>query len=543
MQRITREAALWCALALLAGALRLARLDAPLTNAEAASALLALAALRGEPVVLPNPLLGNAQMATFALLGAGDAQARLLPALSSVALCLLPVASRASLGRWPALLMGALLALSPTAWFIARESGGAVLAWALALAAQLAWRDNRPWPAAIAFGLLLAAGKDALAPAAISLLAALVAGASPAAMIRVWPAALLGFLLAATGLLLRPSGLGDAFYGFTRWFAPPPADALPLFRLILGLLISEPLILLGAPLAFVRRPTRDALAWLTWVIGGAISVSAGLGLDAAALLPIVIGAAGLAAGVYDALVSEIAMRPSWMWGIAVVLLAYASLGAIQYAGQGRSEWLLTSPVAITLLVALAASLGWASADYRLPLANVAFGVGALLLVYTLGVGWQMNLARLDHPGEVYRRDAVAPGLSALRHDLRQISIWATGEPDALAIQVLGEAPPALRWALRDQRNVTYGDQPTAAGLLLTPPARQPPAAGRFVGGSREVIVRAPLSELSCSPLPQGGFDCLGLARWLAFREVRNLQSERWVLWLRDDIARRGGGIR
>ena len=542
MQRITREDALWCALALLAGALRLARLDAPLTNAEAASALLALAALRGEPVVLPNPLLGNAQMATFALLGAGDAWARLLPALAGVALCLLPMASRASLGRRPALLMGALLALSPTAWFVARQSGGAILAWALALAAQLAWRDNRPWPAAVAFGLLLATGSDAFAPAAISLLAALVAGASPAAMIRAWPAALLGFLLAATGLLLRPPGLGDAFYGFTRWFSPPP-DALSPTRLILGLLISEPLILFGAPLSFVRRPTRDALAWLTWVIGGAISVSIGLGSDAAALLPVVVGAAGLAAGVYDALVSEMAMRPSWMWGIAVVMLAYAGLGVIQYAGQGRSEWLLTPPVAMTLLVALAASLGWASGDYRLPLANIASAGSALLMVYTLGAGWQMNLARSDHPGEAYRRDAVALGLAALRHDLRQISIRVTGEPDALAVQVVGEAPPALRWALRGQRNVTYSDQPTAAGLVLTPPARQPPAVGRFVGSSREVIVRAPLSELSCSPLPQGGFDCLGLARWLAFREVRNLQSERWVLWLRDDIARRGGGIR
>jgi hypothetical protein len=529
-------------LALLAGALRLACLDAPLTNAEAASALLALAALRGEPVVLPNPLLGNAQMATFALLGAGDAWARLLPALGGVALCLLPMAFRASLGRRPALLMGALLALSPTAWFVARQSGGAILAWALALAAQLAWRDNRPWPAAVAFGLLLATGSDAFAPAAISLLAALVAGASPAAMIRAWPAALLGFLLAATGLLLRPPGLGDAFYGFTRWFSPPP-DALSPTRLILGLLISEPLILFGAPLSFVRRPTRDALAWLTWVIGGAISVSIGLGSDAAALLPVVVGAAGLAAGVYDALVSEMAMRPSWMWGIAVVMLAYAGLGVIQYAGQGRSEWLLTPPVAMTLLVALAASLGWASGDYRLPLANIASAGSALLMVYTLGAGWQMNLARSDHPGEAYRRDAVALGLAALRHDLRQISIRVTGEPDALAVQVVGEAPPALRWALRGQRSVTYSDQPTAAGLVLTPPARQPPAVGRFVGSSREIIVRAPLSELSCSPLPQGGFDCLGLARWLAFREVRNLQSERWVLWLRDDIARRGGGIR
>jgi len=542
MQKITREAALWCALAVLAVATRLARLDVPLTNAEAGPALLALAALRGESAVLPNPLLGNAQMGMFSLFGASDFWARLLPALGGVALCLLPMAFRASLGRWPALLMGALLALSPTAWFVAREQGGAALAWALALAAYLAWRGNRPWPAAIAFGLLLATGKDALTPAVISLLAALVAGASPAAMIRAWPAALLSFLLAATGLLLRPSGLGDAFYGFTRWFSPV-SDALSPSRLLLGVLLSEPLILLGALLAFARRPTRDALAWLTWAAAGAALLLIAPGRDAAALLPLVIGSAGLAAGVYDALVREAVAWPSWMLGIAMLLFSYAGLGVIQYAGQGRSEWLLTPLMAITLLAALAAGLGWASGDYRPPLAGVAFGGIALLAVYTFAVGWQMNLARPDHPGDAYRREAVAPGLAALRQDLRRISIRATGEPDALAVQVLGEAPPALRWALRDQPNVTYGDQPTAAGLVLTPPTRQPPAAGRFFGSSREIIIRAPLSELGCLPLPQGGFDCLGLARWLAFREVRNLQSERWVFWLRDDIAKRGGGIR
>jgi len=80
-------------------------------------------------------------------------------------------------------------------------------------------------------------------------------------------------------------------------------------------------------------------------------------------------------------------------------------------------------------------------------------------------------------------------------------------------------------------------------LVLTPPATQPPAAGRFIGSSREIVRRMPLDALSCRSLPQGGFDCLSLARWLTFREAGDLQSERWVLWLRDDIAKQGGGIR
>ncbi len=542
MQRITREAALWCVLASLAGALRLARLDLPLTNAEAASALLALAALRGESVVLPNPLLGNLQIALFALFSADDLWARLPPAVGGVAICLLPAALRPSLGRLPALMMAALLTLSPTAWFVAREQGGPALAWAFALAAHLAWRSDRPHLAATAFGLLLATGEDALAPTLISLLSALVAGVSPAAMARAWPAALLSFFLAATGLLLRPSGLGDALYGFAQWLSPA-ADSLSLTRLTIGLLTSEPLILVGAPLAFVRRPSRSALAWLVWVVVGLAFALIGPDRSAAAFLPLVVGSAGLAAGVYDALVRVVIARPSWIWLVAVVLFSYAGLGVIQYAGQGRSEWLLMPMVAVGLAVALVGWLGWATGDYRWLLAGVASSGSALLMVYTLSVGWQMNLARPDHPGEAYRRDAVGPGLLTLRRDLRQISVRATGEPDALAVQVLGEAPPALRWALRNQRAITYGDQPTAAGLMLAPPATRPPATGAFVGSGREIIARASLDGLGCAPLPQGGFDCSSLARWLAFREVRDLQTERWVIWLRDDIARRGSGVR
>jgi len=200
-------------------------------------------------------------------------------------------------------------------------------------------------------------------------------------------------------------------------------------------------------------------------------------------------------------------------------------------------------VAVALAFALVGWLVWATGDHRRLLAGVASGGSALLVVYTLSVGWQMNLARPDHPGEAYRRDAAGPGLLTLRRDLRQISARTTGEAGAPALQVLGPAPSALRWALRDQHNVTYGDQPTAAGLVLAPLKTQPPATGAFVGSSREIIVRASLNGVVCASLPQGGFDCSSLARWLAFREVRGLQTERWVIWLRDDIARRGSGLR
>lgn len=551
MHRMTREVALWCVVALLAGALRLARLDFLLTDAEAAIALTSLAALRNEPVIFPNPLFGWLQMLLFAIFGASEVAARLIAALSGVGLCLLPAALRAQLGRTRALIFAGLLALSPTLWFVSREMGGAMLAWALTFAAYCAWRARHPVLAAAALGALLATGQDAVAPAIVTTLASLAI--MPRADVQLSPRfvviLLVTFVLSATASLMRPTGLGDAFNGYALWVRTlTTAESIGIGRLMLGLVASEPVIWGGAAfgvagLVLLRGRMRTEVTWLVWIAAGLGMLVIPVSRDAASLVPLVIGMAGLASAAYDALLASAQRWASWqregaVAGIALVLLAYAGLGVWQYAGQGNSLWLVSVAVATLLILALIAA-GGLRMDYGSPLRGVALAGIAALSLYSLSVGIQMNHARPYNPAEPYRAQAAAEGLAALQETIRLLSIRATGEQNALAVRLDGDAPAALRWALRDRRSLETDE----ASVVLTPATKKPNTTGRFIGMGFQLTAQASLDGARCVALPQGGFNCLPLARWLAFRSTDHLRSDLWVLWLREDVARRASGSR
>lgn len=553
MHRVTREVALWCAIALLASATRLVRLDFLLTNAEATTALASLAALRGEPVVFSDPLFGWLEMLLFAVFGASEVSARLAPALSGAALCLLPALLRPQLGRTRALIFAALLALSPTLWFVSREMSGAMLAWTLAFAAHCAWRVARPALAAAALGVLLATGSDAIAPLIVTISASLVAAPPSSVRLsaRVVVIMLLSFVLSATALLMRPSGLGDAFNGYALWAQSLwSGESASIGRLMLGLVTSELVALVGAAFALAafsrsRAAARAEAAWLVWIAAGFGLLVITAGRSAALLTPLVIGMAGLASAAYDTLFTSVQRGATWrregaIAGITFVLLIYAGLGVWQYAGQGRSAWLISVAITALLIVALVAA-GGLSVDYGVPLRGIALAGVAMLSLYSFGVGIQMNHARPHNPAEPYRTQAAALGLKALQESIRLTSTRATGEPEALSVQVAGDAPAALRWALRDRRSFDASEDAGSPGIVLTPAPEKPRSAGNFIGTAYEVTVRAPLSEVRCISLPQGGWDCLPLVRWLAFRNVDDVRTDLWVLWLRDDVARRASG--
>ncbi|MCZ7542324.1 MAG: hypothetical protein M5R40_01725 [Anaerolineae bacterium] len=165
---ITGEAVAYVVIVVAAALLRLIDLGAmPLSDAEAYHAL---AALRAVNPTVPGPALPPASPALFAgqaltmgMLGGSEATARLFVALAGVGLVLAPALWRAQLGRLPALLFSALLALSPTAVAAARTTDGATLSAGLALLiVWLAWRYRAtratPWAAALAIafaGLVL----------------------------------------------------------------------------------------------------------------------------------------------------------------------------------------------------------------------------------------------------------------------------------------------------------------------------------------------------------------------------------------------------
>jgi hypothetical protein len=581
--RLTRETALWCAIALLAVLPRALGLDHPLSNAEAANALLAFNALHGTPVAFPNPLFGWLQSLVFAVLGDSNVAARVIPALAGVALCLLPIALRERMGRARALWMGALLALSPTLWFASHQSGGAMLAWTLAFAAFCLW-GRRPWLHGALAGALLACGQDAVAPfivVALALLASgrLFAGATfdssstpnsptpnsptpspregrmrlPSPLGRGWGwgvAAGATFVMLASAFLLRPQGIGDAFYGVALWAQSVTAvTAFPLSRLAAGYALNDTLLGVAGfagviVLLMARRFSRDEWGWLAWAGAGLALLVVVQGRNATLLVPVAIAGAAFAAAALAALVSGVAGRDMWVrfgvaGALAFMLWVYAGLGLRQYAAMGQSSWLL--PIAIALLLMLATVSGASLIGNVMPaVRGLLAGVAGAMLLHTLGAGLQMTLVKPDNAAEAYRADVAERGLAGVDEMIRAMSTRATGEPLSMAVAVPDEAPAALRWALRNQNQRVTAGQPAPA--MMTRDGVKP-ADGNYIGHAYPIASTATLAGVGCAPQPQGGADCLPLARWIAFREAGAQQMENWVFWVRDDLAQEASGSR
>ncbi len=554
---LSREHALWLSVALSAGALRLLGLSLPLGDAEASAALSFLAASRGESALLLNPLAGFLQSLTLLVFGAGDAAPRLAPALAGSAMCLLPYLVRAELGRSRALSLAVLLALSPTLVFVSRLANGEMLAWTLAAALVVRTR-GRGRSAAVLTGLLMACGAHAIAPMVTVLLVSVLdcgAAVFKGVTRRQIATAALAFAAGASGLFIRPAGIADAFDGYAAWFqgfaAAPTFSAGRLFG---GLVINELFVLAFALIALasvvVNRArvagVSPALGWLTvGILGTAVYAARSPDL----LVPVVCGAALMASMPLGQLTERMASRsrePSgWMdWavaGVGFVLLQFVGIGMRQYAAQTQSSFLVPIVVAVILcggLIGAAALNGMLGVGVR----GIGVALTATLALYVTGTAWQLTQVRWDSAAEPYVSAAPSQELRALVDTVRESGIRATGEPDGLSLNVDPSAPASLRWVLRDQRKMSAGN--SAADMTLLPAAAKPDSARGYIGNQFEVTRSGNLSPVRCNST-EAATDCSALARWALFREINpgDVTSQRWTLWLSNDIAAKISGQR
>ena len=563
---LTYESILWLGVGAIALFARVWALGhTPLNDAEAAVALQALALARGEAVTVANPFFSALQAIVVSLFGATDLSARLIPALAGAALCVLPAWLRREIGPIRALAFGLLLALSPTLWFVSRQSDGAVLAWALAFGVWCAWVRGANTTGWLLGGLLLACGADAVTPA-LTVFATLAAG-NHLSRLRATSKGLLivtgACLAAATAFGLRLSGLGDMFNGYALWFAqftqPGP---LTLLRGTAGFIVNEPLLWLGAvtgtiALASRRRASREVPAglagrivpWLAWAgMGfGMYALTQSRGVDG--FVPVLIGCAALASATAETALHGLADRRQWaaigaVAGVALVMVVYGYMGFLLYAGQGESMWLLTAVIALVMVggITIVATLTLGS---QVALTGVGLAAGICLAVYTLGTGIQLTQTRADNPAEPYIVHATLDGVNELRKALAEVSSRAYGEPAALSIELADSAPPSLRWAVRDWPKASFAPQPGAGEALLTPANATITTASAYIGSDFAIDATAPVGAARCDDR-SGQFSCFPLARWLALRTLDgssdiSSRTTRWVLWLRQDLALRYSG--
>ncbi|MFQ5814765.1 MAG: glycosyltransferase family 39 protein, partial [Anaerolineae bacterium] len=277
---LTVEVALYLIIALMAVGLRLYRLgDRPMQAPEAAQALAAWRSAQGLPqgsaLSQSSPLLFTTNMLLFALFGANDFLARLVPALSGALLVIGPYFLRRHLGRMGALAASFLLALSPSTLFFSRYLGGEIIVAACALAVTwglFSYLDQRRpgylYLVAVALGLALSAGVGVYTFIFIVVTFVLVLALANrfSGLSEYWQrisdawqalrgtngllrdcAALLVliFVLACTAFLLHLSGLQDGIDLFPAWLSAfqPQVGGHPWYYHLQLLLLYEPLIL------------------------------------------------------------------------------------------------------------------------------------------------------------------------------------------------------------------------------------------------------------------------------------------------------------
>ena len=565
LARFTNTHLAWAGILLMALFVRAALPGAfTLSNAEAVPALTAFSAASGERVMFGNPFFGWLQSLGFAVFGAAETSARLWSILAGATLCILPsFLPAARFSRARLFVMGLLLALSPTLWFISRQATGVALAWALAFAGWALWQRNAQRAAFIAFGLLLACGADALLPA-LSVALVSLAGllqitktdsqlsinlaphTHPSAKDALW--ALAAFVLASSGIFMRLSGPAEALNGLATALQPA-LGALALNRAALGFVIYEPLIwlfALAAPLVLVATKTsaRAHLSEIAWVIVGLIALLFAPVFGVSAVIPLVIGCVMLASFALAVLADGLVTRGMfWRDGVVacvlLVMLLVADMGLRNYAGMGQPLWMISGllGLAMTILAGIAFGLLF---DIGAALRGGAIALLVFLGLYTAASALHLNHLKAGNPAEPYVSEGIPDGVNTLVSELNTLSIRAYTDPGAIPMQVADTASPALRWALRSQRKLTYTAKPQNAEALLLPQNTKPETSAEFSGSAFVLSQTSDLSSAKCAQIVNQ-LNCQPLAKWLVFRELPSSNSQRWVLWVRQDLANKAAG--
>jgi hypothetical protein len=533
----------------------------PLGDAESLAALSSAPGLSDfvpDSIVSYSPAYRALTRPAFALFGANEASARLVPAFAGLLLVLSPVLLRRQIGRGPALLAAAFFALSPTLWLASRTASGTMIgalsllfALAILTSKQSDGGVNLEWAAA-SVGLGLVSG-----PAWLSGVASIVLGivlfrlirrrvGLPASLAkmpveRILRSVAIGGLVAlgvATGLGFLPDGLRGFFDGLGTWAEGwfQTGRRFP-GTYLLHLVAYEPLALvfgglsLFATLRHRGRPQR----WISaWALGALLLVPLHPATELANavwfVLPLLLLASISAAGAIDRIAKT---KPIWLTlGAGLGILALLSFSYLQFRSYVGNPDSLQSLFGVPTLLALGVmglglaliallmlGFGWTP---ELAQQVAAFSGLIGLVGFTLSAGAQLNLGE-PSGAEIAHAQVGTQGLTILRDSLTILSEAEFGRSEALPVQASDEPTPALAWTLRGYprlRNLNpEGDPPV---ILVREDA---PLPGEYLGQSLTVgEARAWSGWLPPDPLA-----------WILARTGPTVQ-DRWVMLVRQDVA-------
>jgi len=347
---------------------------------------------------------------------------------------------------------------------------------------------------------------------------------------------LLTLLAASTLLLLAPQGLGAWLASLpeyiTGWVAPV---AVPSSRLLLALGVYQLLGILFAAIAILRgwrNAGRRVIRLSLWMLVALLLASfypARQTADLAwALIPLwTLAALELARHLEFA--REFVCETAGVIVFAILLLAFAwmDLNAMYFtplpSSQGNVRlYLLVGSLFLLILSIVLVGFGWSA---RVARVGAAWGAAILLGLYTLGAAWGATGLRIPSAVELWDSSPRIAQADLLSQTADEISEWATGHADDLAVAVYGVDSPALLWSLRNHHPevILAFDPASAPALIVTPPLEDIGLAAAYRG-----------QDFTWRQAPAWDLFPSYFLRWLTLRELPT-QGETLVLWARSDL--------
>lgn len=545
----------------------------PLSAAEASAALANWQFWSAAPldVAVSSPAYFAFTHLVMSLGAAGDAAARLVPAVFGLLTVLLVwlLRGRTRPAAW--LTAGLFLAVSPLLVAVSRAAGGdAIALFALTLIAVSGRWTADPFPAdgrrrsavlvGLGLGLGLASsplfytGLGALAAAWLLTAAGRRAAGDETRADRpgtrllnrdLFMAAGVTFLTVATSLLLYPAGLGAALRIFPEWLAQfsLPASASAAVSPWLALLRYEPAVfVLGLPAAVGLwlgggRFARFLAAWFAGLLA-LIVLQSGVMVNAAAVplaayLLVGLLAASLAGRVDKA---PLAGRRTAGFTAGAIL----GLGALMLAATGRFARLNLLSGENSMLIALAVlafvlagaavvvAMAWESPAAR---RGAFVGVALLTLFWQWGAAWQLSRLGANDPRERWVTAGTDDDVAVMVDLLGGISRQVANSDRDLVIFSQVESP-VLRWYLRDFAGFQAGPAlpvNTQADVIIAPAESEPALPNDYFGADFGLEQRE---------IPNVGPVLVSDAlKWWLFREsTAATENRRVVVWVRSDLA-------
>jgi len=567
---LTVEVALYILIGMMAAGLRFYALGAqPLRESEAAQALAAWRFYQGnfEGTTGYSPLLFLGNVFCFALLGASEAMARLVPALSGTLLAVLPYFLRRHLGRSGALVASILLALSPSTLFFSRYLRGQIVVTACVLAVLVGffgYLDNKqPKYAYLTSGALalslsadpmgytfvLIFGTFLLLLGLVYRLANVDMGWS--VVLVAWRTAreekdllknsalvlAVVLVLVCMAFLLNFAGLPAALDFLPTWLAqlgPQPGAQLWYYYFQL-LVLYEPLILVFGLIGLVYHyiGQRDFLTTflLYWTVAAAV-IYALAGQKAPGnvlllLLPLALLASLLLGRFWDQLAQAA------VWGVeglfaalSLPVVAYLAIQLAGYASSGQAVYLYMALVAFVVLPSLVA-LCWMWLGQGPALRCGGIVLLLVLAMLTVGLSVGLNYHRAADPREPMVAEATLPGIVDLVTTLERVSSHQEGDPHIIAVTVEEATGPVLAWYLRNFGHTRFVEKlsPSIETPVVITPAEEeePTLGGSYVGQSFAL-------QVTWNPQGLTGTERM---RWLLYREALTpVKSYDVVLWVK-----------